>query len=107
MTNPGALPPITRPPPAEVQKYLTLWHDLSNAKLDAALRTLFTTMPRTTDVGEVAVKLAALNGLYSTNILAVFNVANHIAGLGIDSRLAEGEVDFDLIEKIATVEFRG
>ena len=107
MTNTGTLPPITRPSPAEVQKYLALWDEGSNAKLDVALRTLFTTMPGNTDVGEVAVKLAALNGLYSTNILALFNVAAHIAGLGIDLRLAKGEADPDLIEEIATVEFRG
>jgi hypothetical protein len=90
-----------------VEKYLARWHDGSSAKVDAALRNLFTMMPRNSDVGEVAVKLAALNGLYSTNILAVFDVAAHIADLGIDPRLAESEIDPGLIEEIATVEFRG
>ena len=57
--------------------------------LDAALRTLFEAMPNNTDVGEVAVKLAALNGLYATSIFAVVQVATHIVQLGIDARLAE------------------
>jgi len=64
-------------------------------------------MPRNSDVGEVAVKLAALNGIYATNIYAVVEVATHITNLGIDARLAEGTVDTALIEEIATVKIRG
>lgn len=64
-------------------------------------------MPNNTDVGEVTVKLATLNGLYATSIFAVVQVATHIVQLGIDARLAEATVDANLIEEIATVEIRG
>ena len=101
------LPPIATPSTAEVQKYLDLWRSGNNEKLDAALRILFETMPRNADVGEVAVKLAAINGLYSTNIFAVVQVASHIASLGIDTVLSGPEVDPDLIERIACVSING
>jgi hypothetical protein len=107
VTRPGLLSPIPRPSPTEVQKHLALWHAWNNEKLDAALRTLFEAMPHNTDVGEVAVKLAALNGIYATNIFAVVQVATHIVKLGIDARLAEAKVDTDLIEEIATVKIKG
>lgn len=64
-------------------------------------------MPHNNDLGEVAVKLAALNGLYATNILAVARVAAHITSLGIDERLAEKSVDANLIEEIAAVAIKG
>jgi hypothetical protein len=107
MTGSKELKPIPLPTPSEVQRYLDLWSAGNNEKLDVALRTLFQTMPRNTDVGEVAVKLAALNGLYSTNIFALVQVATHIANLHIDSRLAEPKISADLIEQIANVEIRG
>jgi hypothetical protein len=107
MTPRALLPPIPRPSATEVQKHLAQWHAGNNEKLDSALRNLFEAMPHNTDVGEVAVKLAALNGLYSTNILAVVQVATHIAGLCIDARLAEPAIDASLIEEIATVSVKG
>ncbi|PBA30413.1 hypothetical protein CKJ65_18695 [Mycobacterium intracellulare] len=51
--------------------------------------------------------MAALNGIYATNILAVVQVATHIVQLGIDARLAEDTVDAGLIEQIATVNIGG
>jgi hypothetical protein len=92
---------MPRPSPTEVQRHLDSWHGGNNEKLDAALRTLFHAMPTNTDVGEVAVKVAALNGIYATNIFAVVQVATHIVQLGIDARLAQPRVDADLIEEIA------
>jgi hypothetical protein len=59
VTRPSQLPPIPRPSPAEVQKYLKLWQAGKYGKTDVALSTLFqTVMPNNTDVGEVAVKVA-------------------------------------------------
>jgi hypothetical protein len=94
---------ITRPSVGEVKKYLAVWDSGTSGRLDTALTTLFRVMPRNTDVGEVGVKLAALNGLYSTNIFAVVQVATHIADLGIDARLADTAVDPMLVEDIAKV----
>lgn len=98
---------IARPSAGEVKKYLAVWDSGTNGRLDAALATLFRMMPRNTDVGEVGVKLAALNSLYSTNIFAVVQVARHIVDLGIDARLAGATVDPELIEDIARVTIKG
>lgn len=100
-------PPIPRPSAAAVQTYLAQWRAGNNEKLDAALRGLFETMPRNTDVGEAAVKVAALNGLYATNIFAIVQVATHIVDLGIDARLADDNVDANLVEEITRVTIRG
>lgn len=102
------LPPIPTPSASEVQKYLALWRGGNDEKIDVALRTLFDeVMPNNTDVGEVAVKAAALNELYKTGILAVSQVATHIVQLGIDARLAKDTVDADLVAAIATVVIGG
>jgi hypothetical protein len=100
------LPPIPTPSPEQVRKYLARWEEGDNEKIDAALRAVFEAMPKNDDVGEVGVKIAALNGLYWTNILGVLQVARHIVALDIDAILTEHSTDPDLIEKIATVEFR-
>ena len=107
MTTPVRLPPIPRPSATEVQKYLALWQAGNTEKFDSALRTLFDAMPHNTDVGEVAVKVAALNALYGTGILAVVRVATHIANSDIDARLAEPAIDANLVEEIATVNING
>lgn len=106
MTPSSLHPPIPRPSAAAVQRYLAQWRAGNNEKLDAALRGLFETMPHNTDVGEAAVKVAALNGLYATNIFAVVQVATHIVDLGIDARLAADNVDANLVEEIARVTIR-
>lgn len=98
---------IRSPSTAEVQKYLDKWQAGDNERIDAALRTLFRTMPHNTDVGEVGVKAAALNELYKTSIRAVFQMASHIVELKIDARLADDTVDADLIAAIATVVIGG
>jgi hypothetical protein len=107
MTRPVLLPPIPRPSPAEVQKYLELWHGSNNEKIDSALRTLFDAMPHNIDMGEVGVKVAALNGLYATGILAVVQMSTHITTLDIDARLAEPAADAKLVEEIATFNIKG
>ena len=108
VTRLAPLPPVPKPSPAEVERYLRLWQAGKYGKTDVALRTLFQkVMPDNTDVGEVAVKVAALNGIYATNIFAVVQVATHIVQLGIDTRLAGATVDASLVEDIATVDIGG
>lgn len=101
------LPPVPTPSPDQVRKYLARWRVGDNEKIDAALKIAFAAMPKNDDVGQVGVKIAALNGLYSTNIYAVVQVARHIVSLDIDAALAEDVVDPALIEGIANVEIRG
>lgn len=106
MTSPILHPTIPRPSAAAVQTYLARWRAGNNEKLDAALRSLFSTMPHNTDVGEVAVKVAALNGLYATNIFGIVQVATHIVELDVDTRLAGDNMDANLVEEIACVTIR-
>lgn len=98
---------IPTPSPDQVQRYLARWREGDNEKIDAALRIAYEAMPQNNDVGEVGVKVAALNGLYSTNIFGVVQVARHIVSLNIDATLAEHAVNFDLVERIANVEISG
>lgn len=98
---------IPTPSAAEVQKYLGVWQGRNGEKIATALTTLFREMPNNTDVGQVAVKVAALNGLYATGILAVVQMATHITELDIDARLARATTDAALIEDIARFEIGG
>jgi hypothetical protein len=101
------LPPVPEPSPTQVRTYLDRWREGVNEKIDAALRITFEAMPDNTDVGQVGVKTAALNGLYATNIFGVIQVARHIVSLDIDAALVGDAVDPDLIEKIAKVAIGG
>ena len=58
--------PIEIPCHAQVQKYLDLWQADASEAFDDALRRLYEFMPINTDVGEVGVKVSALNALYAT-----------------------------------------
>lgn len=98
---------IDTPSPDEVRKYLHRWHEQGNEITDAALRKLFDTMPRNVDVGEVSVKVAALNGLYATSIYGIVQMARHIVSLNIDDPLSSGRADLDLVERIARLEQKG
>jgi hypothetical protein len=101
------LPPVPTPSPDQVRTYLARWREGVNQRIDAASRITFEAMPKNNDVGQVGVKIAALNGLYATSILGVAQVARHIVSLDIDITLAEHTVAPDLIEKIANVEIGG
>jgi hypothetical protein len=98
---------VATPSRDEVRKYLKLWHDQGNESTNAALHLLFQTMPRNIDTGEVAVKVAALNGLYATNIYGVVQMARHIVGLDIDDLLATGVAEPKLVEDIARLTQKG
>lgn len=103
----GLLPPVPTPSPSQVRAYLARWREGVNERIDAALRITFEAMPQNNDIGEVGVKIAALNGLYATNILGVVQVARHIVSLEVDTTLAGDKVEPNLIEKIANVQIRG
>jgi hypothetical protein len=104
---PALLPPIPTPSPDLAREYLGRWRDSDNEKIDGALSVAFRAMPENNDVGQVGVKIAALNGLYATNIFGVVQVARHIVGLDIDAALTAPTADPYLIEKIASVQLGG
>jgi hypothetical protein len=107
VTMSAALPSVPTPSAVQVRTYLGRWRDSINGRIDAALTTAFVAMPRNDDVGEVAVKIAALNGLYATNIFGIVQVARHVVALDIDVDLAENTADPELIERIANVSIGG
>lgn len=68
-----------------------------------ALNKLFhETYPKNNDINEILIKVATLNDFYSTHILNIFKVAEHIKNIeNLDDRLQKG--DEKLVKEIAKV----
>ncbi len=77
--------------------------DKDNAVVEQALEELFRQYPANDNEAHVLLKVVALNRLYSTNILAVQDVARHIYRLApeIDDALKAGSPE--VVDKIANV----
>ena len=76
--------------------------DEENLEIEWLLDHLFAQYPRNTALSEVSLKTRVLNLLYSTRILAVDIVAQHITGLpGIDEMIAMGAPE--AVDQIAYV----
>jgi hypothetical protein len=77
--------------------------DKENLIIEQALKELFNQYPHNSDLSRVLLKVVALNRLYSTQILAVMDVAQHIHrnAQDIDSALAAGSPQ--IVDKIARV----
>lgn len=58
---------------------------------DKAIISLFEAFPENKSLEHILLKISVVNDLYSTNILGTFNMARHIQGLDIDSRLKQGD----------------
>lgn len=99
---------LTLEPPTgqRVRDYVARFTDLSTntGQAEIALKKLFRAFPHNVELNDIYLKVAALNSIYSTNIYAVFLVAQRIHGLQIDDRLAKR--DFTLVNDIATVKIR-
>lgn len=101
------LPDIEQPSSEQVEYYLQRWDEQENYKLqeNALDKLFFETYPTNTDINDILIKASSLNDFYSTNIFSIFNVAKHIHGLKIDSRLASN--DLTLVDDIANVVING
>lgn len=101
------LPDIEQPSSEQVEYYLQRWDEQENYKLqeNALDKLFFETYPTNTDINDILIKASSLNDFYSTNIFSIFNVAKHIHGLKIDSRLASK--DLTLVDDIANVVING
>jgi hypothetical protein len=77
--------------------------DRENEIIERALKELFDQFPGNSDLSHVLLKVVALNRLYSTQILAVVDVAQqiHRNAQAIDSALAAGSSQ--IVDKIARV----
>jgi hypothetical protein len=73
-----------------------------NALVETALAELLRAFPQNTNPAHVLIKVVALNRLYSTNILAVETVAQHVATIrNLDQLLHEGSPEaLDLISQV-------
>ncbi len=72
---------------------------------EESLRWLIEQKPRNEELWPVLLKVVAVNGLYSTQIYGVFEVAQHIVKLPLDDLLAEGARE--AVEILAPVEIGG
>lgn len=90
-------------PTAELVRTACEDFERENSVTEKALADLFGAYPTNEDASHVLLKVAALNSLYATRILAVLKMAQHIAGLGaeLDAALAAGSPD--AVEQIARI----
>ena len=90
-------------PTADKVKYASKKFDEEFSVTETALGTLFGLYPTNTDTSHVLLKVVALNRLYSTQILAVHAVADHIYQnhQAIDDGLASGALE--IVDKVARV----
>lgn len=98
---------IPKPTQKELKKWLDNWKKNKNMEnyrnQENALNKLFhETYPKNNDINEILIKVATLNDFYSTHILNIFKVAEHIKNIkNLDDRLQKG--DEKLIKEIAKV----
>lgn len=72
---------------------------------DKAILKLIRAFPSNSELAAVLLKVTTINKLYSTNIMAPFDVAKHIVSLGLDHRLQNG--DLSCIDEIRHVIISG
>lgn len=95
---------IPKPTQKELKKWLDNWEKMENYRnQENALNKLFhETYPKNKDIEEILIKVATLNDFYSTHILNIFKVAEHIKNIkNLDDRLQKG--DKKLVKEIAKV----
>ena len=98
---------IPQPSAEELESYLNRWSANPNTYIpEAALNKLFKEIcPGNRSIEEVALKVAALNTVYATQIYSVYPVAKHIVGLNMDDRLAAG--DERLVDDMKGIAYEG
>ena len=90
-------------PTAELVKEACREFDDQNDLTENALDQLFKLFPENTVPSQVLLKVAALNQLYSTQILAVSEVAKHICANGSELDLALKSGVTTIVDRIAKV----
>jgi len=88
------------PTPALVREYIRQFEDSERYYLaDQAIIKLFRLIPYNRDLEDILLKLSVINDLYSTGILATFEMAKHIQKLSIDPELAKHSTE--VVNRIA------
>ena len=97
-----------KPSNKQIKKYQKKWKTLANGKYkrqESVLKRLFTlTCPNNRNYDDILAKVTLLNMYYSTNIISIETVAEHIKNLNIDKRLKKQ--DSTLIRDIASIRFK-
>lgn len=92
---------LQKPTQDLVSKYINEFNtDDRYFPADIAIDNLIVKFPKNNCVYDVILKVATINALYSTRIMDISGMANHIVRLDIDSKLDDGNLD--LVEEIAT-----
>lgn len=99
------MPNLQKPTPALVHQFQQKFQEEGYSITDNALAKLLVAFPKNNRIEDVWLKAAALNSLYSTGILAVYQVAEHIYRQGIDDKLDKGLPE--VVNEIAPTEIRG
>jgi hypothetical protein len=97
---------LNPPTPELIEYYGRLFEEQNVTRAtEQAITKLFQTFPKNTLIDEVLLKTAALNALFSTNIYAIYTVAEHIKLQNIDNDLVRGSLD--VVGRVARVEIKG
>lgn len=94
---------LKTPTPEVVREYIRRFEQNDYAaNTEKAIRRLVDAFPGNTQIEDVLLKVTAINRLYSTNLYAVYPMAQHIVGLNIDPRLKEH--DPEVVAEIANLQ---
>ena len=93
------------PTPALVRDANRRFDQERYGRVDPVLRRIFSAHPKNRMFDDVLLKVALLNTLYNTRLLAIVAMADHIHTLRLDGALAAG--DPALVEQIACLTIRG
>ena len=95
---------LEKPTRELIDKYRREFELRNNAE-EEAIRELCKIFPDNKDYKGVLLKSIVINELYSTQIIAIRNVAKHILELDIDERLRQG--DTQVVDQIARLTISG
>ena len=97
---------INKPSKDEIKRVFKLWDETREFENygveDKALRWLFKTYPKNTDLNQIILKIACLDSFYSTNLTMnakIHEIAEKILRLKFDERVQRG--DLSLVDELA------
>jgi hypothetical protein len=96
---------LKTPTPDLVREYNRRFEQNDNLiNTEKAIHRLVKAFPDNRQIEEVLLKVAAINSLYSTNLYAVFKMAQHIVAMNVDPQLERH--DPEVISKIANLKIK-
>lgn len=96
---------LKTPTPDVIHEYIERFgQNTGAANTEKALSRLVSVLPGNSCLEEVLLKVAAIDRLYSTNLYAIYPMAQHILALDIDSRLRAH--DLELVSEIAGLKWK-